>query len=165
MRRLRIFVALVASVLLLGAWGLAEAASEGGHGSARKPAPKIDVRQALVGNTIAVLAYLPQAEPKDRPGRGAESVRTLIYMAWLGNDGNAKVRVWDHASGRDRPVQTGRYTIEGDVLCLNAADLELGQKPLCTLMNIIGPRAFFAEGVGLHAMVKGDIRPGNAGNL
>ncbi|MSO75824.1 MAG: hypothetical protein EXQ87_02775 [Alphaproteobacteria bacterium] len=162
---MRIFLALFASVLLVGPWGPADAASEGGHGSVRQPAPKIDVRQALVGNTIAVRAHMPQSEPKDQPGRGAESVKTLIFMAWLGSDGTARVRVWDQASGRDRPVQTTRYTIEGDVLCLNAPDFGLAGKPLCTLMNIIGPRAFFAEGVGLHVMVRGDIRPGNQGNL
>ena len=126
-------------LLLLGAAGPAAAADT----------PSLAAQ--LGGKTLSAVAYVPRPS-----GAGGGSLRRIVLQAYLEADGRTLLRQWISADNRySAPVRT-RWSLNGDMLCI-----ELPGAPLCAKVHIWGPRI---AGVGTrpYAMLDGDLQPGNA---
>jgi hypothetical protein len=132
-------------------------ASHGTEGHVGNTEP-LDTAKDWADKTVSGVAYLPQSTP--RLGVDATpSLRTVMFQAYLGRDGTARVRSWDAIAKRYTAVDTKPWRGTGDQLCLTVAAFALAE-PLCVELHAWGP-AFAGTGVNHQAMVKGDIRDGD----
>ena len=130
-----------------------------------KEEPKVDVKTAFAGNTISAMAYLLQKAPV--PGSGAtgvDSLKTIMFKAYLDASGRARVTTWNPRSQRYNNTVEDRWRVDGDVVCLSGRSLGLRQGEFCFETLVWGP-VFAGRGTTLDATVKGDVRPGNADQL
>lgn len=140
------------------------------HGHARGPYPydpaeKVDPRPFFTGNTVSAVAYLPVAHPQAGPNAtGASSLLTVMFQAFLRDDGTALVRSWDPQAARYTATAKQFWSLDGNTLCLAVPAFQRTD-PLCLEVHIWGPN-FAGYGVnGAHGMVQGDVKPGHVAGL
>jgi len=124
--------------------------------------PPVDVRQAFGGNTISVIVFRSYAVPQ-KDAATFNSAGRLVLHAFLNTDGAARVKLWDEPSGKWQAPVSERWTAEGEVFCLTAANLKLGAEKVC-METIVWKEVFSGTSVaggGIDFMAKGNIIPGN----
>jgi|SRR5579871_3572163 len=119
----------------------------------------LDAAKDLAGKTLSGVAYLP----RDTVAPDAEAepaLRTVMFQAYLGADGQARVRAWDPVANRYTATDTAPWHGEGATLCLMVPAFALPDA-LCVALHAWGPE-FAGTGVNHNALVKGDVQPGEA---
>lgn len=158
----RLATALCGLFLTAAAAGAAWAAEAEHHGSELIAPPPGDPNATFSGNTVSAQVFLPQSPPRAEPlTAGLSSLRTVMFIAYLEPGGAARVRTWNNATGRYNPTVADRWRIDGGQLCLGGRSLGLTVGQFCVETHIWGP-VFSGKGTTLDAMIKGDVRPGNA---
>lgn len=117
----------------------------------------LDAAKDLAGKTLSGVAYLP----RDTLASDAEAqpaLRTVMFQAYLGPDGRARVRAWDPATNRYGATDTEPWRGDGATLCLEVPAFALPDA-LCVALHAWGPE-FAGTGVNHSALVKGDVQPG-----
>lgn len=127
--------------------------------------PKVDVKTAFAGNTISAMAYLSRRAPAPNGNQtGADSLKTIMFKAYLDANGRARVTTWNPSSQRYDNTVEDRWRVDGDVVCLSGRSLKLAVRDFCFETLVWGP-VFAGRGTTLDATVKGDVRAGNADRL
>ena len=159
---------LLCCLALAGAAGAAEEHGHGGHERGPYPygpAEKVDARRFFTGGTVSAVAYLPNAQPQPGPnGSGASSLLTVMFQAFLRDDGTALVRSWDPQAARYTPTATQFWSIDGSTLCLAVPAFQRTD-PLCLEVHVWGPNFAGYAVNGSHGMVQGDVKPGRVAGL
>jgi len=143
-----------AAVLIVGAAFSIARAEE----AAPAPAPAaVPLDQALPGNTLAAVIFMPHEAPK-----GGGSLYRLMVQAFMRQNGTALVRRWDPDHDAYTAPGEGHWTLSGTTLCLDAQTL--GPVPrLCFEVHMWGTRIAGNTLGGDHfAMIDGDIEAGNS---
>ena len=133
------------------------------------PPPKQEIRhdyaEALRGNTISFRADISYPHPVVlQQGQGARSTGYELAILHLAADGSAKLKRWNNLRGEYDAVKPARWSIEADKLCLLADWPNLKADRFCMSIRVYPP-VFAGHGVGVNALIKGDIRPGNPDGL
>lgn len=151
-----------ATLLLFGALMLALPAWGADNPGARPAAsPKADLKTSIAGNTIAFIAHVVYPQPVSLGrGKGVASVGDLHAVAFLAPDGRARLKRWNAETGAYDPVVDAAWTVTEDALCLNAPWPSLRTDKFCMDLRVDGPM-IAGHGIGISALVKGNIRPGN----
>ena len=142
--------------------GSALAAGAEHHGSELIAPPPGDPVATFTGNNVSALVFLSQSPQRAEPlTPGLSSLRTILFIAYLEPGGSARVRTWDHAAGRYNATVVDRWRLDGGQLCLGGRSVGLAVSQFCVETHIWGP-VFSGKGTTVDAMIKGDVRPGNA---
>ena len=164
--RLVVTTAVCGLLALVRAGTAAEDHAHGG-GHERGPFPyapveKVDTKRFFTGNTMNAVAYVPSAQPQPGPNAiGASSLSTVMFQAYLREDGTALVRAWDPRSARYTPTAQQFWSVDGDTMCLAVPAFQRAD-PLCLEIHVWGLN-FAGYGInGGHGMIKGDVKPGRA---
>lgn len=129
------------------------------------PAQGQSFHEALADKTIAFKADISFPQPMVlQPGRGASSLGAAIAIAYLRPDGSLRLKRWNEPKGDYDPVADGRWTTEGNQLCL-IADWPLLKRDRFCMRLRLDPPVISGHGAGIDALIKGDIRPGNPDGL
>jgi|GEM_PF-4946170 len=129
------------------------------------PAAAQDMRAQLSERTFAFRADISFPEPVVlERGRGATSLGAAIAITYLKADGSLRLKRWNEPKGDYDAVVDGRWTVEQNVLCLIADWSLLKRDRFCMRLRIDTPIAA-GHGVGIDALIKGDLRPGNPDGL
>ncbi|WP_291007455.1 hypothetical protein [Ferrovibrio sp.] len=139
----------------------------GAHGGVPQPKQEIrhDYADLLRGNTISFRADISYPQPVVlQPGQGARSTGSELAILYLAADGSAKLKRWNAVNGVYDAVKPARWNIEADTLCLQADWPNLKADRFCMSIRVYPP-VFAGHGMGVNALIKGDIRPGNPDGL
>lgn len=155
-----------AAIILLAAMALAAPAWSADNHAARPAAPpRADLKASISGNTIAFIAHVVYPQPVSLGrGKGMASVGDLHAVAFLAPDGRARLKRWNAETGAYDPVVDAAWTVTDDALCLTGSWPSLRADRFCMDLRVDGPM-IAGHGIGISALVKGNIRPGNHENL
>jgi hypothetical protein len=126
-------------------------------------APPVALAQLLAGNTATGVIFLAHPEPAAGGGTAFRAGESVTFEAYLRPDGTARVRSWDPRRNAYTPVMTRHWRVEGNDFCLGIP-LIGSVDSVCMTAHSWGP-IFNGIATNIGAMIKGDVRTGNAFNL